>query len=279
MAVLNSNLQAAWTPEDYGNLIDTVVAEVSVAFRAGTIVSTGSETFRVPLYTADPTAAWYAEHSTIALTDPTTNELVITPKKVADRTQISTEAAEDSNPDVANMVATGLARSIAKKIDAAFLGNTVTNGPSGLLSLVGINEIDTDTYPFTNLDAFHHAKADALADGAKVSVWLVAPDVALALSTTKELTTGSNKGLLDANGVADGTLLAGVPVIVSPDVTAGTVWGIDSSQVVVVQRTGTTLKRSFDAAFAEDAVQVRATARISWGFANPAGVVRIYDTA
>lgn len=85
--------------------------------------------------------------------------------------------------------------------------------------------------------------------------------------------------MLDANGVADGTLLAGVPVVVSPDVTAGTVWGLDGSQVIVVQRTGTTLKRSFDAAFAEDAVQVRATARVSWGFANPAGVVRIYDTA
>lgn len=278
MAVLNSGLQQAWTPEDYGKLIDTVIAETSAAFRAGTVVTTGSETFRQPLYTADPAVAWYAENTTIALADPTTNELVVTPKKVGGRTQISSEAAEDSNPDVANQTATGLARSIAKKIDIAFLGNTVTNGPSGLLSLTGINEIDTDTYPFTNLDAFHYAKAAALTDGAKVSVWLVAPDVALSLSTAKELTTGSNVGLLNANGVSDGTLLAGVPVIVSPDVSAGTVWGLDSTQVIVVQRRGTTLTRSFDAAFADDAVQVRATARISWGFANPAGVVRIYDT-
>jgi hypothetical protein len=49
--------------------------------------------------------------------------------------------------------------------------------------------------------------------------------------------------------------------------------------VVVVQRTGTQITRSVDAAFDYDAVQVRGTARISWGFSNPAGVVRLYDAA
>lgn len=276
MAVLNSGLQTAWTPEDYGKLIDTVIAEQSIAFQVGTVISTGSETIRFPRITADPAVAWYAENTQISLTDPTTNELVVTPKKVAGLTQISNEAADDSNPAVADQVGRTLARSIAKKIDAAFFGNTVTNGPAGLLSLT-VSEIDTDTLPFTSLDPFHTAKADALADGATLTHFVLAPDVALALSTTKELTTGSNKGLLDS--VSDGTTLAGVPVLVSTDVVAGNAWGIDASQVFVVQRTGTTVTRSTDAAFDYDAVQVRATARISWGFANPAGIVRIFDTA
>ncbi|HTH85138.1 hypothetical protein [Mycobacterium sp.] len=73
-------------------------------------------------------------------------------------------------------------------------------------------------------------------------MWVLAPDVALALSTTKEFNPGetsdatSNRGLLDANGVSDGTLLAGLPVLVSTDVGAGNAWGLDSSQVLVVQR-------------------------------------------
>lgn len=277
MAVTNAGLQTAFTPEDYGALIDTVIAEKSIAFQAGTVISTGSETIRFPKITADPAVGWYAENTQISLTDPTTNELVVTPKKVAGLTQISNEAADDSNPAVADQVGRTLARSIAKKIDAAFFGNTVTNGPSGLLSLNGINEIDTDTLPFTNLDAFHTAKSDALADGATLTHFILAPDVALALSLTKDLTTGSNKGLLDA--VGDGVTLAGVPVLVSTDVAAGNAWGVDASQIFVVQRTGTTVTRSTDAAFDYDAIQVRATARISWGFANPAGIVRIYDTA
>ena len=167
---------------------------------------------------------------------------------------------------------------IAKKIDAAFFGNTVSNGPSGLLSLTGINEIDTDAYPFSSLDPVHQAKAAALADGAEITVWVLAPDVALALSTTKEFNPGetsdatSNRGLLDANGVSDGTLLAGLPVLVTTDVGAGNAWGLGSSQVLVVQRTGTKVNPSTDSVFDYDAVQVRATAPVLFGFPNPAGV-------
>lgn len=276
MAVLNSNLQTAWTPEDYGQLIDTVIAEKSIAFQAGTRITTGSESIRFPMLTADPAVGWYAENTQISLTDPTTSELVVTPKKVAGLTQVSTEAAEDSNPAVADQVGNALGRSIAKKIDAAFFGNTIANGPNGLLSLVGVNVIDTGTSTLDSLDAFHEAKAAALVDGATITHFVLAADVALALAKAKQA-TDSNMGLLA--DVSDGTTLAGVPVLVSTDVAAGEAWGLDASQIMVVQRTGTTVTRSFDAAFSFDAVQVRATARVAFGFANPAGVVRLHDAA
>jgi HK97 family phage major capsid protein len=154
----------------------------------------------------------------------------------------------------------------------------VTNGPSGLLSLSGVNVIDTGTVTLTSLDPFHEAKAAALADGAELSVFVLAPDVALTLSKAKT-GTESNVGLLESTGVGDGVTLAGVPVLVSTDVAAGNAWGLDGSQVFIVQRTGTQVVRSTDAAFDYDAVQVRATARVSFGFANPAGVVRLYDAA
>ena len=125
--------------------------------------------------------------------------------------------------------------------------------------------------PFTSLDPFHQAKAAAPADDAEISVWILAPDVALSLSTTKDFNPGetsdatSKHGLLDASGVSDGTMLAGVPVLVSTDVGAGNAWGLESSQVLVVQRTGTTFTRCGDSAFDYDADQVRATARVSFG--------------
>ena len=46
MAVINSSLQTAWTPEDYGKLVDLVLAEKSIAFQAGTVVATGTKTIR-----------------------------------------------------------------------------------------------------------------------------------------------------------------------------------------------------------------------------------------
>lgn len=276
MAVLNSNLAAAFTPEDYGKLIDVVIAEKSIAFQAGTLITTGNESIRFPKLTADPSVGWYAENTQISLTDPSTDELVVTPKKVAGLTQISNEAAADTNPAVADQVGKSLGRSVAKKIDAAFFANTTTNGPSGLLSLSGINVVDTGTVTLTSLDPFHEAKAAALADGATLSVFVLAPDVALTLAKAKQQ-SGSNMGLLD--NVGDGVTLAGVKVLVSTDVAAGNAWGLDASQVLVVQRTGTTVTRSTEAAFDYDAVQVRATARVGFGFANPAGVVRLYDAA
>jgi HK97 family phage major capsid protein len=275
MAVLNSNLAAAWTPEDYGTLIDLVIAEKSVAFQGGTVIQTGSETIRFPILSADPSVGWYAENTQISLTDPTTTELVITPKKVAGLTQISNEAAADTNPAVAEQTGRSLGRSIAKKIDAAYFANTTSNGPAGLLSLT-TNVVDTGTVTLTSLDPFHQAKADALADGATLTHFVLAPDVALTLAKVKE-ESGSNKGLFETIG--DGVTLAGVPVLMSTDVAAGNAWGVDSSQIYVVQRTGTTITKSADAAFDYDAVQVRATARVSWGFANPAGIVRLYDAA
>ena len=159
--------------------------------------------------------------------------------------------------------------SAAIPLNAAFFENTTSNGPSGLLSLSGINVVDTGTITLDSLDPFHEAKAAALADGAELSVFVLAPDVALTLSKAKQLDSGSNVGLLDATGVADGTTLAGVPVLVSTDVGAGNAWGLDSSQLLVVQRSGTQITRSTDAAFDYDVVLVRGTACISWGFSNP----------
>lgn len=276
MAVLNSNLPQAWTPEQYGKFIDLVLADRAVAFKAGTVTTIANQSIRFPMQTDDGAVAWYGENTTIALADPGTNELEVTPKKVAGRRQISNEAAQDTNPAAAEQLGRSLARAIGKGVDAAFFANTTVNGPSGLLSLTGINVVDTGTVTLTSADAFHDAKAAALADNAELSVFILAMDVALALAKAKEQ-TGSNKGLFE--NVGDGTTLAGVRVLVSPAVAAGNAWGLDSSQIHVVQRTGTTIVKDSSAAFAEDAVQVRGTARIGFGFANPAGVVRLYDAA
>jgi Phage capsid family len=105
---------------------------------------------------------------------------------------------------------------------------------------------------------------------------VLAPDVALALAKAKEGTT-SNKGLLET--VDDGVRLGGLVCLVSPAVAAGNAWAVDNSQIMTVRRLGTTVETSRDAAFAYDAIQIRAVSRVSFGFINPAGVVRLYDAA
>ncbi|ABG98332.1 possible phage capsid protein [Rhodococcus jostii RHA1] len=275
MAVLNSGLENAFTPEDYGKLIDTEVDAKSVAFQAATVVNTDKHQIRVPILVSDPSTGWFAENTEITLVDPETDELVIVPTKVAGRTQISNEAADDTDPAAASIIGKALARDIANKTDAAFFGNTVTNGPSGLLSVSGVQVVDTGA-GWTTLDYVHDAKSEALANGAELTHIVLAPDVALALAKAKTA-TGSNQGLLET--VDDGVKLAGLIALVSPYVTAGNAWALDSSQVLTVRRKGTTLATSKDAAFGSDATQIRAVSRVGFGFANPAGIVRLHDAA
>lgn len=127
------------------------------------------------------------------------------------------------------------------------------------------SNVDITTGP-TNLDPFHDATAETLDNGAELSVFILAPDLANTLAKIKTA-SGATTGMLD--NVGDGVTLAGVPVLVSTDVPAGEAWGLDGSQILVVRRTGTQITRSIDAAFSYDAVQVRGTARVAFGFANP----------
>jgi len=275
MAVLNTTLQNAFTPEDYGKLVDAEVNDKAVAFQAATVVNTSKHQVRFPVLVSDPETGWYAENSPITLVDPETNEVVVVPAKVAGLTQVSNESVEDTDPAVAAMIGKALARDIGKKVDAAFFGSTVANGPSGLLSVEGVQVVDTGA-GWTTLDYVHDAKSQAMANGAELTHIVLAPDVALALSKAKTA-TGSNQGLLET--VDDGVRLAGLIALVSPAVASGNAWALDSSQVMTVRRKGTTVSMSTDAAFGSDATQVRAVSRVGFGFANPAGIVRLHDVA
>jgi HK97 family phage major capsid protein len=275
MTVLNTTLAAAWTPEDYGKAIDLVVDAESIAFLVATVTNTDKQTIRFPILVDDAATGWVPEKGTIPLTDPETGEVVVTPTKVAGRTELSNESVMDSDPEVLDETAKGLGRSIAKRIDAAFFGNTVTNGPSGLLSLAADFQV-VDAGAFTNLDPFHDAKLEALNNNAELTHFVLAPDVANTLAKVKTA-TGSNAGLLET--VDDGIRLAGVPVYVSRAVAAGNAWGLDKRQIRTVRRLGTTIVADGSASFDSDATQLRATSRVGFGFANPAGIVRLHDAA
>ena len=100
------------------------------------------------------------------------------------------------------------------------------------------------------------------------------PDVANTLAKVKTA-SGSNAGLLET--VDDGIRLAGVPVYISRAVAAGNAWGLDKRRIRTVRRLGTTIVADASASFDSDAMQLRATSRVGFRFANPAGVVRLHD--
>ncbi|SOJ53582.1 hypothetical protein MSIMFB_01082 [Mycobacterium simulans] len=273
MAMQHSSTADAFTPEDYGNLVNLAVQAKSIAANSATVFQTDKVKVNFPLWTADPTVAWYNELDTIAATDGSTDEVECIPSKTAGITRISNELADDSSPAVADIIGAALANKIARAIDAAYFANTTTKGPDGLLS-IAYSEVDTGA-SLSDLDTFVSARFAALTAGSELTNWIVRPAIAEALSKLKEA-SGSNKNLIEF--VEDGLTVVGLPVLVSDQVDANTLfWGIPKAHVMFVQRKGTTVER-FPAVY-NDGIDIRAVSRIGLAFLNEAGVVRGYDVS
>ena len=69
------------TPEEVGTLVIRPLMEQSIAAQVSTVIPTTSHDFRVPIVSADPTAAWTAEGAEISVSDPTITELCGPPRR------------------------------------------------------------------------------------------------------------------------------------------------------------------------------------------------------
>jgi HK97 family phage major capsid protein len=261
-------------PEEVSALVVQPVTSASVATQTATVVMTGSHTFRIPRVTEDPTAAWVAEGAEITPDDMTLDEIDVTPSKVAGLTIISRELADDSDPAANNVVGDGLARDIARKVDAAFFGALASPAPSGLGALTGTTAVAAGT-AFTNLDPFAEAMSEAEQLGATLTAFVANPADALTLAQLKDA-SGSNRPLLGVDPTQPTRrTIFGVPLYVSPDVTAGTVWGYDRAKVWVVMRDDAKIEVDRSVYFTSDRVAIKATMRVGFAFPHPATVVEI----
>uniref|UniRef100_A0AB39U1Y2 Major capsid protein n=10 Tax=unclassified Caudoviricetes TaxID=2788787 RepID=A0AB39U1Y2_9CAUD len=273
MAMQHSTTADAWTPEDFGKVLNKAIQAQSTAFRAGTTFGTDKVRVSFPLWNADPSAAWLDELELIVPTDGATGSVVCTPSKVGGITTLSNEIRNDTDPAIADQAAAGLANDIAKKIDAAFLANTTAKANNGLLSLT-TSVVDTGA-SIANEDPFIDAIFAAEAVGANIDRWIMHPDTAKVLSKLKK-GTGSNERLLQRT--TDGAFIAGIKVLTDPKVDVNTkAWGIDSTRTKIVLRQGTEM-RLFDVP-RQDAIDVRGIARVGFAFLHPESVVRLYDAA
>lgn len=275
MSMNTSNLSAI-SPDQIEQLVVQPVEANSIALQAGTLVTTDATRTKIPRVTADPSASWVAEGAEIGTSDPTVDDITVTPEKLAGLVVVSTEAAEDTSPAAADMIGDGLARDIAKKLDAAFFGTSPASSaqPEGLEDLAGVTEVDAGT-AWADLDPFAAALSNAEGHGVQVSNFVANPADALLLSQLKE-STSSIRPLLGADATtATRRLIQGVPLLVSSAVTAGTIWGIPKQRAVIVRRKDVELDVDASAYFTSYRTAVRAILRVGFGFTDPATVQKV----
>ncbi len=261
-------------PEDVGALLVEPFVAAAVAATASTVVRTGAKSFRIPIVSRDPVAEWVNEGQEITPSDPSLAELTVTPAKLAGLVIISNELAADATPEAAAVIGDGLARDLARKTDAAYFGVLAAPAPAGLGSVVGFTAIAAGT-AWASLDPFAEAISAAEQVGAVLTHLVANPIDALALAKVRKA-TGSNEPLLQPDPTAAGRrIISGVPLLVSPAVPVGTVWGIPASRSYVVVREDATIDVDASPFFTSDRTAVRATLRVGFAFPHAAALVKI----
>ncbi|GHP16748.1 hypothetical protein RN2511_014840 [Rhodococcus sp. NKCM2511] len=257
-------------------LIQPVLAE-SVAAQVSRVVLTNTAEYRVPIITDDPAASWVAEGAEVPIDDLGVDELIIKAHKLIGLSFATNELLADSGPDAAAEVGRGIARDIAKRIDLAYFGASVANGPSGLAGLSGVQAVDAGD-DFDGLDWADDALMLAESVGATVGAFVTSPAVALKLAKLKA-GAGSNVKLLGSDPTAPTKrLISGVPLYVSAAVGEGTVWSIPTDRAIVTLREDATVETDKSVAFTSDRTAIRCKTRVGVGFPHPQAVVKVSTT-
>jgi HK97 family phage major capsid protein len=265
-------------PEQVGALLHATVGGMSVVLQIAKDrgILTGSTSYRIPIITSDAEAGWFAEGAEITPSDAVTDELIVTPSKVAGLTIISNELADDSSPEAVQEVGDGLGRDIARKIDKAFFSIVAAPAPDGLAAVALVTGAVAETAAsFTTLDAFAGAISAAEARGAVITSFVTSSTEALALAKLKDQ-TGSNRPLLGVDPTQPTKrTIYGIPLFVAPDVAAKTAWAIPSDRTYVIVRTGSRVDIDKSAYFSSDRTGVRGVMRIGFGFPDPLAIIKI----
>ena len=280
MTALDKSLtgSSAFLPNGFGQLLITTATQESIALQVSTVTTTVHDTFRIPLVTGDPTAGWYAENEEIGLGTTNTDEEVVTPRKIARIVKLSRELVEDSTPASAEVVGQSLARSLAAGIDAAFFGTAdgTAATPRGLGAFLDTELATVDAgAAWTTADPFIEAAFAIETAGATVKAWTVNPADAEALAKIKKA-TGSVEPLLQPDVTQAGRRsIAGVPMLITPAVPAGTVYGIPAGRVFAVVRSDVDVERDDSVYFTSYSTALRAVARVGFGYPQPNAIARI----
>ncbi|MGH8574917.1 MAG: phage major capsid protein, partial [Gammaproteobacteria bacterium] len=108
-------------PPRFADYFFTHLTAQSVGLSSGfRKVRMASTQLAIPRLNADAASAWTAEAAEITVSDPSADEIIAIPRKLAALTYVSNEVVDDSNPDALDMLRESLARSMALKLDLGF---------------------------------------------------------------------------------------------------------------------------------------------------------------
>jgi HK97 family phage major capsid protein len=267
------------------------LAEQSVGLRSGfSVLDTRRDTLHIPRLNADLAAAWTAETDTITPSDPTLDEVLATPRKLAALTIFSNELRDDSTPAVGDVVMRNMLRALGLKLDLGFYeGSGTAPEIRGLKHVAGVQTLPvggSNGGQLTDLDPFAEAIGLLAEANATATAIVLHPREWGTLLRLKRGAVDDNMPLL-LDAVSEGPVPAiyGVPVFLSAQLSTtetvgsssdcSSIYVYEAREVVAVRRTDARLEISADAYFDSDQSAIRGIVRFDLVVPNPEAVVRI----
>jgi HK97 family phage major capsid protein len=287
-----SGAGAALTPSEYPRTFFDKLSAQSVGLASGMqVVTTDRDSVVFPRWLSDTTAAWTSEAGTISSTDANADTVTATPRKLAALQPISNETLADSNPSLFEVVAAGLVRSLALKLDLGlFEGSGSAPEIRGLKNVASIQTVSMgmNGLAITNLDPIADALGLLITANANPSALVMAPRTWASLAKVKEV-SGSAKPVLQDSAGSGGQPIQrqvyGVPVFLSSQLSitetqgtannASSIYAYDATQCVVVQRQDVSVEIDRSRLFNSDQSEIRAISRFDLVVPSPSAVVRI----
>jgi HK97 family phage major capsid protein len=130
-----STTGAAFVPDVLSSTVIRLVDQYSAFAQNATNVVMPSDVLLFPRRTAGATAYWIDENSAITPSDPTSNQVTLTAKKVTGAVTIASELLQDSIVSIADWIAAELALTLSNAVEAAAWSGNPSNAP-GVAGLV-----------------------------------------------------------------------------------------------------------------------------------------------
>jgi HK97 family phage major capsid protein len=262
------------TPPELSTYLWDQMRDRAVVLASGIrVITTDQRTIQWPALISDADASFYDELDPIDESDPGFTEHEVRPKKIAALVRGSSEAFDDSSPDLLTIVQDNLQTILALKLDRALLAGSLATDPkgfNGMLNVAGIQVLDADD-AMTNYDVF--ARAVGMLAGAHVP----GPYYAIGHSFTATALSLLKTTIGDTLARPEGVPALAVTSAIGRDATAGTSSAVvfAPAAVCVVRRQEVEMLTDRSAEFTTDAVLVRAKLRACLFTPYPKAIVHI----
>lgn len=133
----------AITPPEFGKEVIKLLRQFSPIRQYARVVTVGSSSVKYPRRTGSTAATWVDDTADRTESEPSYDQVTLTPYEAATYTDISNQLLEDNAYDLAGEVASDLAESFGIAEGSAFVTGNGTGKPNGIMNASGIQSIIT----------------------------------------------------------------------------------------------------------------------------------------